>query len=230
MTAPARVVELIGPAGSGKSTLVRTLSRRFDRVPVRHSRSPDGTLGLWGQPRSLLLRGAVGLLPLAFTTLLEGRPLRPSEFAHMVRIDALTRRLRRARRDAALLIDEGAVFGLTWLRVTYGAGRSRARDAWCARTVAEWARTLTAVVQLDAADDELARRIRGRAKSHPVKDATDEEIRRFSAVFRRCFAEVLHELRNARPVPVVRLRTDVDPPEHLVASVSRALERAPHAR
>lgn len=226
MTAPARVVELIGPAGSGKSTLARTIELAMERRAQR----PSQSLGLWGQPRARLLRSAIGLLPLALRTIVEGRPLRPSEFAHMVRIDALTSRLHAERRSASVLIDEGAVFGLTWLRVTYGAQRGGARAAWYARTIATWARSLSVIVQLDAADEELARRIRTRAKAHQVKDAPDEEIQRFSADFRRCFADVMGELRDAAHIPIVRLRTDVDPPEHLVACVSRALERAPDAR
>jgi hypothetical protein len=118
----AGVVELIGPAGSGKSTLLKELGSRDRRLRTG--------LALWGLPRRALLAGAWSLAPTILGALLEGRPLRAAEYAQMVRLEALRRAVRRElqRHPAVVVLDEGPIFGLTWLRVFHPrGGRARAR-------------------------------------------------------------------------------------------------------
>lgn len=217
------VVELIGPAGSGKSTILGAL-RAYDRG-IR-----DG-MGLWGQPTPLLFAGIVALIPTIVAALFEGRPLRSAELGQMIRIEAMRWRVRReARRHRGLLVlDEGPIFGLTWLSVFHGSHRGTARARWRARTQQEWAATLRAVVALDAPDQELARRIRSRNKPHLMKSASDDEIDRFNREFRDAYTAVLDDLRAVSAVPVLPVRTESGSSDQTARAVARMIHEVANA-
>jgi energy-coupling factor transporter ATP-binding protein EcfA2 len=200
-----RVVELLGPAGCGKSTLLASMRDRTPRVCTEFS--------IWGQPRTALAATALRLLPVLFASWVERAPLRPNEFLQMVRVDCLCRRVRRllGTSRTPLVMDEGPLFALAWLEVFFGSLPGRQRREWRQESVAEWSALLGGVIQLDAADAELTRRIRRRRKAHPMKDATDEEIARFSRQFRVAFRDLLRAIAVHRPdLRVARRRTDAD--------------------
>jgi hypothetical protein len=216
-------VELVGPAGAGKSTLASALAERDPRfVPG---------LTLWKRPRRDLARSAFALAPTVAAAALAGRPVRPRELAQMIRVEAL-----RLGADRALapgwrvhVIDEGPVFGLAWLEVFFGR-HDAAFTRWRHAVLRDWSARLGAVIRLDADDEVLARRIRARPQAHPVKADPDRAIASFIARYRRAFDRVLAELRAAGPVPVVDLRTDRSPDEQAAASVHGALEETLHGR
>jgi hypothetical protein len=211
------LVELIGPAGSGKSTMLRAIRATDERIHV--------DLSLWGQPRPALARAALALVPTAMRALGEGRPLGLAEAGVMIRMMALLRRVEqeRQRRDGLFVLDEGPLFGFTWLRVFYGPPRGRARTTWHAAMRAAWTSHFAAIVQLDSPDRELARRIRDRVKPHLFKDASDDEIDHFTAVYRRAFAATLSDLDDPA-LPVVPVHTGAQHPvrdaQALVAALS----------
>ena len=77
------VVELVGPAGVGKTTLAQKIRRVDARVHVG--------LSVWGLPRARLIRGALGLVPTIVMAVLRRRRLRWVEITHMIRLEALRR-------------------------------------------------------------------------------------------------------------------------------------------
>src|SRR5687768_11098078 len=104
----AVVVELVGPAGAGKTTLAQGV------------RGADATvhagLSLWGLPRLRLLTSAIALIPTMVWAALRKQWLRWSEITYMIRLDALWRVLRgETARHRLILLDEGPVFALGWL-------------------------------------------------------------------------------------------------------------------
>lgn len=223
------LVELVGPAGAGKSTILSTLLANGARY--------GGGLTIWGQPRRHLLRAALELAPVAAAAVGARRPLRRRELAQMIRLTALRRVADAARRAAQsdesaerlLLMDEGPLFGLAWLDVLFER-RDPIFTRWRHRALREWGRRLAAVVRLDASDPVLAWRIRTREQAHPVKQRSEAEIARFTARFRRAFDRVFADLDDAAPVTVVHLRTDEALAPQAVARVHRALEEAARGR
>jgi thymidylate kinase len=195
------VVELVGPAGAGKTTLAQGVSAVDPTVRAG--------LSLWGLPRPKLLEAALPLLPtFVLSAIRPSRRLQWGEMAQMIRLGALRRVVRdEARKHRVILLDEGPVFALSWLDFFFARNGDRA-VSWRRRAVADWASLLDVVVFIDASDSTLAQRIRTREKDHMVKDSSDEEIYGFAAGFRKAFDRVIAEIARAGHLVVDALRTD----------------------
>lgn len=195
------VVELVGPAGAGKTTLAQGVSAVDPTVLAG--------LSLWGLPRPKLFEAAVPLLPtFVMSAIRPSRRLQWGEMAQMIRLGALRRVVRdEARKHRVILLDEGPVFALSWLDFFFARNGDRA-VSWRRRAVADWASLLDVVVFIDASDSTLAQRIRTREKDHMVKDSSDAEIYGFAAGFRKAFDRVIAEIAKAGHLVVDALRTD----------------------
>lgn len=198
------VVELVGPAGAGKSTLAQNVHRADDSVHVG--------LSLWGLPRRRLIAGAIGLIPTIVGAAARRRRLRWREIAQMIRLDALRRVLRRTKagKRGIILLDEGPVFGISWLDLAFAQRGARAPAKWRRRALRKWASLLDTVILLDARDTTLAGRIRTRAKRHRMMKGSDHAIRRFADGFRDAFETVVGELARSDSgrLVVEQVRTD----------------------
>lgn len=208
------VAEIIGPAGSGKSTLTQLL---------RNKQTVRAGLSVWGLPLPLLLRTAV----LTFPTLLRlyAYPrLRWDDLKLVIQHNALLQLLRRERTagHAALLLDEGNLFAIAKLRA-FGRNVATADscEPWLQKLVDATAPELDAVIWLDAPDSILAQRIREREKDHRMKNKSDAEIENHLSLYRSSFERVVEELRrrNRDGLKVLRFSTDQLPVEQIADSI-----------
>jgi hypothetical protein len=218
--APGRLVELVGPAGAGKSTLARAFPGG--------ERGRWNRLSIWGLPFPLLMNSAVTLVPTVLRALFGGKPLRPAEIAQMVRLGALQLAVERTAsgQDRWIVFDEGPVFGLTWLDVFFGRNGDPGWSEWRCETLRAWSDRLDAVVRLDAADPVLAHRIRARLQDHMVKDRSDDEIFAFLERFRQAYDRVLAELSAGGGPIVMHLQTDASAPIGGVPRLRATIEEA----
>jgi len=217
------LVELVGPAGAGKTTLAQSF---FELDPWQHA-----CLTLWGLPRRFLAASAIALLPTVVAARRRGRPVHAREIAQMMRVRALRYAIDRASKQGKtiILLDEGSVFGLTWLDVFFRPGADPALAQWRRREIVAWCRRLDAVVRLDAANAILAHRIRTREQPHPVKNDPDPAIDAFTARFRAAFDRVLTEMTAAGTVRLLRLQTGGGGRATDVLRLRAALQEALHA-
>ena len=212
------LVELVGPAGVGKSTLCRAL--------VGRGGVATGTI--WGLPVSALLGNGMRLMPSLLRNCRQAGSLLWPESRHLVRLATLHRKLAGITLDerCPMLFDEGPIFALAWLR---GFGheimRSPATEVWWQAMLRDWAPVMDLVVVVEADDALLARRIRTRPHPHEVKEFSDPAIVAWMARFRSALSWVLAGLeRNGGPV-VLRVTTEREPPEILAERVEAALDR-----
>jgi broad-specificity NMP kinase len=217
-----RLVELAGPAGVGKSTVMQALQDRTPAAP--------GTI--WGLPVFPLLGNGVQLLPTLAGFWWESGSLLWHESRHMVRLRTLYRRVN--HRDSAsapmLVFDEGPVFALAWLRgFGHESLRRESSAEWWNVTLREWARTLDLVVVLDASDARLAQRINARSTWHEVKGASAPEIAAWMARFRIALEWVLAGLTANGGPHVVRISTDRQCTEHVADEIRSALDQVAYA-
>jgi hypothetical protein len=213
-----RVVELVGPAGVGKSTLSRALVQRTAALPG----------SIWGQPALSLLGNGVrsGSDLLRFWR--SSGSVLWDESRHIVRLQTLYLSLTRQTHgtERITVFDEGPVFALTWLRgFGHDSMRQQASDAWWRATLQEWSGVVDAVVVLDASDSLLAGRIRSRPEWHEIKHEPDWYIAEWIGRFRSALEWVLTGLAAHGGPAVIRIPVERDAPEELAERVSRVLDR-----
>jgi len=201
------VVELVGPAGVGKSALAERLLARHDVMRA----------SIWNLPRALLLESGVRSLPELLRLCVMTRSLPREELKQIVRLNAL--RLYVGRRVAGarvVVLDEGPVFALSWLRV-FGHPRLQngRAEPWWRATYAVWAALLTS-------------RIRERNKPADIFRAmSDEEIGDVVGRYRIGFERVLTGLARAGGPPPVTLATTETTPGRLGDAVLELLAERP---
>lgn len=213
----AVIVELVGPAGAGKTTLAHGASEVDASI--------RSGLSLWGLPKRRLISSAVALLPTILRARIKGSPFKPSEIAQMIRLGALRQVVEQeAQHHRVILLDEGPVFALSWLDVFFARNGDQVPATWRQRVIGQWASLLDVVVFIDASDITLAHRIRTRDKPHMVKGLSDAEIFGFSDGFRRAFERAIGELAQAGPLVVDTLRTDTGPQDENTAHLMARLK------
>src|SRR6266550_2096117 len=155
LTRMGLVVELVGPAGAGKSALSEHLARRPGVVRA----------SIWNLPRGAWLLNAVRSLPTLLAVGVRTRPFPWEDMRHLVRLRTLRQVLarQRAQQVPLVVLDEGPVYALAWLRL-FGHQRRRgdALAPWRQRALEQWAGALDLVVTLDsdaAAIDRTAERL-----------------------------------------------------------------------
>lgn len=201
------MVELVGPAGAGKSALAQSLMARRPRELSRVS--------VWRRPLPLLAKHALRVLPTALAMSRRGFWPGWMGFAQMARVGAVLEQITAIldRGDRAVVVDEGPLFCFAWFRVFYARhARDVAFQKWASRMEARYADLLDMALFLDASNSLLIRRIRDREQPHMVKHACNAEIRRFAARFRWALEAVLAAWPRETRLRLRRLRLRGDEP------------------
>lgn len=216
-TAPTRrprVVEVVGPAGCGKTTLARSLCRRQE-------------IGLGVELPRLdhvphVLHHTLLLLPAYLRARGSGGWLTWKEMRSMTYCRAWPRRLATPDGSRAVtVLDHGPVFRLARLRA-FGPRITRgpAFERWWERSVTLWDGLLDAVIALDAPDDVLVQRIRTRQERHRMKEQSSERTEEFLKRYRDTYREILARLDGPR---VLRVDTTREGPDEIAARVCEEL-------
>lgn len=218
-----RVVEIIGLAGAGKTTLCEVLSR--DDQHIQKSNFPD--VHRLGHAPFFMLNGA-RLAPLLF---LPGghcdRRLRRREFAWISILygwDAVLNG-ELASSKKIIVLDQGPIYLLAEIG-EFGPQylKSHRYDNLWREIHSRWAHTLDLVVWLDTEDEILAERIRMRQQDHVVKLASDREIFDFLARYREAYGRIVSVLSSDGNGPrILRLDSGQEGASQLAARLYEEL-------
>lgn len=194
------MIEVVGPAGAGKTSLVSALGRLH---PAWRVRPRPGRLAH--------VLGGVARLPLYARLQRGARRSVWKEMKRVVYLDSLRREAGRwAGAGGVVVFDEGPLYMMARLR-QYGGSLvdHPALAAWWRGTLDWWAGALAMVVRLDAPDEELRRRVRARPRQHRLQQFTDDGADAFLQSYRSIYLDLLDELRRRAPAMVVlECRTD----------------------
>ncbi|MGH7792928.1 MAG: AAA family ATPase, partial [Thermodesulfobacteriota bacterium] len=171
------IVELVGLAGAGKTTLSRALSRRDEKIRVA------ADLQLRKREHIPIF---VGQFPFVLSLFLRqcrsDRWFTWDEMKAMVYLKRWPRVLRQQAMhgDTTILLDHGPIFKLATLNA-FGPERLKtlAFEHWWHSVFEQWASTLDIVVWLNAPDKILVERINGRNQRHAVKGKSEREAHQF---------------------------------------------------
>ena len=220
MTRAARIVELTGLAGAGKSTIAATLGQCSHQIlleePPYFRRLPDISFFAWNT--FLLLPTLLHLSPGSKGS----RRLNGQEIASMVILRGWHRRLKRISSSSGqvIVLDQGPVFSLMMLYL-FGPETLRGPRAeeWWATTCKQWADTLDTVIWLDAPDATLVERICARDIWHGVKKKTEAESFEYLGRYRESFERVISLLTANNGPKVVTFDTARDSVDRVTAKL-----------
>jgi deoxyadenosine/deoxycytidine kinase len=214
-----RIVEIVGPAGAGKTTLCQALSHCNESIHL--SNFPDvrkisnAPFFIWNG-----LQITPALLSLSQR---NSRKLTRREFAWLSILygwpGVLQKELK--KNDRTIILDQGPVYLLTetsefgpeYLR------RQRAENLWW-DLYSRWADMLDMIVWLDAADTDLLKRIRSRDKGHVVKNESVETTFEFLDSYRKAYEWTISNLSaNHLGLKVLRFDTSRKSPEEIASQL-----------
>lgn len=214
-----RVLELVGLAGAGKTTLEHLLHLRDPRIrpivaPGKASYIPflARKAGLWLSTLLWRRRG--------------NRWFTPDEMRLIGYLEVWASHLRVNERipGSVIVLNPGSIYWLAALRECGPACfESHSCGEWWDAMIDEWAALLDLAVWLDAPDSVLLERVHSRPQWHEAKAQSDSQVLERFALLRRRYGYILDEMA-ARDGPVVlQFRTDRVSPEQIADSVLVAL-------
>ena len=218
-----RIIEVIGPAGAGKTTLAKALSqhngiqlaeflpnyRRFTNFPF-------------------FARNTLASLPifLKLYFIKEDIWLSKRDAAWMVTLKGWHQVLNhKTFQNSSLIMDEGPIYYMAYLHI-YGSEilNSPSAQTWWDQMYKQWSRTMHMVIYLDAPDLTLMERIRAREKAHGVKTMPDSYAFKFLADLRENYEYLLYKLTSEkRSLKILRFNTLKVPLNQVASEVIAAL-------
>jgi len=214
-----RLVEILGPAGAGKSTLCRALADASPRIHPDNFPSVrnimDSPFFAWNGLRTL-----PGVLRLPGG---DNRRITRREFAWLSILNGWPELLQKQMQtdQRTILLDQGPVYLMTEI-CAFGPEslRNRPPERALQPVYSKWAAVLDAIVWLDAPNDVLARRIRGRKKEHIVKGQSAATAFAFMDQFRAAYARILSLLTTEKcHFRLFRFDTSQQSPDQITADL-----------
>ena len=216
----APLVELVGPAGAGKTSLLRVLTER--------ERTLRGNIVV---APTQYLQDIPPLLPTFVGVHWPYRGLLRKEMKRILYLTTLYRVLEEARRtdETAFVLDEGPVYMLSRMRF-FAEGRveSHNLERWWRMALERWAAAIKVIVWLDADNGILAQRIRRRGEPYPSvfmsgREASDRPLFQFLTRYRGIYHRVIGEMLALGTVAVLRFDTGVTESAAVAEAVLQSL-------
>jgi shikimate kinase len=186
------VVELVGPAGAGKTTLSQVLVQYSEKITVGDEISLRNKRHLL-----IFLQNIHAVLPILMARNGSGRSFTWDEVKAMIYLNGWSRVLKRqaTERNIIVLLDHGPIFKLATLDA-FGPERcgSVAFKNWWNDIFKQWAGLLDVVIWLDAPNPVLETRINHRDQRHLVKGKSEREAREFLERYRKSYEQTLAKL------------------------------------
>ncbi len=211
-----RVVEIIGPAGAGKTTIFNALSNYPERIRLANfpnvKRIADAPF---------FIQYGLQLVPILFRLYWHaGRKLSRREFAWMSILKGWSFVLDREVKKSSqvVVLDQGPVYLLAEM-MEFGTKyqKSEYAEKFWQKIFNQWADTLNLIVWLDAEDNMLMKRIQTREKGHMVKLEPAPKVFDFLQRYRRAYDYVISMMEiNPSGPRILRFDTGIQRSEEII--------------
>ena len=188
------IIELVGLAGTGKSTLSKALAERTNNIRLE-------ALPRLGQVKSIpfVLRHTFSILPILPGIYLH-KNQRCSAWDHFKLTMLLygwheRLHVKALENESVFVLDQGPVYMMAY-ETLFGTGRIQSefsRRSWD-HVFHRWAETLDMVIWLDTHLPVLTERIRKRETRHGVKSKSDADAYQYLASYRQAYEYVISRL------------------------------------
>lgn len=222
MSTRARRIEIVGVAGTGKSTLTRTLCAQYAGCRVAdslHTRVP----GHWPYVAHSLPR----VLPLVARSAWNRPAWSWDEIKFVIYVSEWDRFLRRRpeHRTGVTVLDQGPIFALA--RLLWGkkpVTKGGPFEIWLQRMVERWTAELDAIVWLVAPDEALLARINHREQRHEAKGKPVPEGLELIELHREAYGRLLELVTGLGRPRVLRFDTSTMRPAEIAGELADVFE------
>jgi thymidylate kinase len=219
------VIELIGVAGVGKSTLYRSLkSRNYPWLIC------DQVLPVWNiSSVPFFIKNITSMMPLLMQTEIMGeRLLKRREIAFLALLHGWHKTLRKKadHQGSAIILDQGPISMMAYLSV-FGPESLKYDhvQSWWDSIYHKWAQALDLLVYLDTKDEVIIDRIRNRSQDHFLKKETTDVICEWIYKYRGLYTQILNRFEsNGRKVKVVRIDSGLNSVDELIKDLLPRIE------
>lgn len=213
------LVELVGLAGAGKTTLEQVISQRDQEIqavfPPHKARYVP-----------FLINTAFLWLPIYLRQYRHSRWFTWKEIRLMAYLQVWPRYLRRQipRHSKVAVLNPGSVYWLAALReLGPPITTSQLYKRWWNSMLGQWATLLDMVIWLDSPDRILLERIHTRDEWHEAKEQPQQETLQRFARLRTCYREITSTMTANCGPRVLRFRTDQSSPDQIADRVLAVL-------
>jgi thymidylate kinase len=218
---PPLIVELVGPAGAGKTTLSRVLVQQSEKIQI-------GSEIELRKPKYIpvFILNALFLLSVILRWHRHSRWFTWEEIKALVYLRGWSHVLKSeaGHKGKVVLLDHGPVFKLATLN-EFGPQmlKDAGYDQWWSDMFRQWASVVDIVVWLDAPDRVLEKRINIRDQRHLVKGTTASEVAYFLARYRSSFERVLAKIESYKAPILLQFDTSRIPIEQVADEILSAI-------
>ena len=189
---PPLIIELVGLAGSGKTTLAKTLSHKKEQIHL----SEDIKLRKVHHQK-IFIEHVPSLLPFLYSEFRNNRRYSWDEIKSIVYLEGWASEIEQQipNKNTIIILDHGPVFKLAKLDAfSLEKSKSEPISTWSQKIIKLWADTLDIVIWLDAPDEILLERINQRNQKHAVRGTSKQESLDFLDRYRNSYQEILSQL------------------------------------
>jgi thymidylate kinase len=209
------ILEIVGLAGTGKSTILSSLTQRNKEIQAGYCFK-----------KILYLPCFINIIPLLFWTFLcrhrYSRQLTWQTIKVMVFLSTLHYVAKRqsSNNHAIIMLDQGPVYMLTWLHMFVLENVKNQRlKRWWENYLNKWASTLDIIIRLEAPDKILIERVYDRNKWHMIKEKTEQDVHDFLARYRRSYEHIISRLTLNGGPRMFSFNTNHDSINHVVNKI-----------
>lgn len=214
-------VEIVGLAGTGKTSLSQALSKQNEQIHIGQDLQLRKI-----EHFPIFISQIPALLSLYLKSYRLNRRLTWNETKAIVYLNGGEYLINQliSRNGTIILLDQGPIFQLVTLNA-FGPDslKTQGFEHWWKRMYQKWASFLDIVIWLDAPEHVLKERINNREKRHIIKNSNERERSNFLAGYRLAFEQIIDNLRfNGRP-KLLRYNTNQVSIEEIVDEVHNSI-------
>ena len=211
------IVELVGLAGAGKTTLARALSQRDEKIQI----APD--LKLRETEHLFLFTSHVpSMLPLFLRRFQRSRRFTWEEIKAVAYLEIWPRVLTQIKPNngKAILLDQGPIFKLATLNA-FGPEilKSQGLEEWWGYVLTQWANILDVVIWLNAPNEILGKRINVRNKRHVIKGKIEQDVNHFLRKYQESYQQIFEKVATYNQPVKLQYDTSQESIEQIVEDV-----------